>query len=461
MRRERRVVCTRQASGKRDDDSSDRHPAGHDRQGTLPRLLHLRARVPGQGHPHRRRAGGGAGRAVHRLRQLRPRLQPAGQAGAVLHRRRRGAARRRGQRRRVPGAELPGRVLGLRLAPPRRACSASSGSTSSRRSRSARTWWPRSTASCWPSPTASDTSPRAARRIVAYVERYHPELVDNLAPIVSPMIAQARVLRKLHGAGAEDRLHRPVHRQERRGRQRNGRRRGRRGPHVPGTSRDVRCGRRSRRSSSSPATSTRPRPGTGALFPISRGLLQAANITEDLRRRRGGGGRRADQLRRGDQGVRDRRRSTRGCWRCSAATGASSGPGMTSTERRCSAGAAASAGTSASDWPAATRPSGAEMRRAWRALDLSRGYTRERPADPGPVRGRDSPHPRADGQVRPRRRAELRRVRVRHLPRARRRDLQGPGRERDVPALHHRPASPHDSRAGGVATSSWPARRRP
>jgi len=34
--------------------------------------------------------------------------------------------------------------------------------------------------------------------IVAYVERYHPELVGALSPIVSPMIAMARVLRRAH-----------------------------------------------------------------------------------------------------------------------------------------------------------------------------------------------------------------------------------------------------------------------
>lgn len=35
--------------------------------------------------------------------------------------------------------------------------------------------------------------------IVAYIERYHPELVDNLAPVVSPMVAMARALKKIHG----------------------------------------------------------------------------------------------------------------------------------------------------------------------------------------------------------------------------------------------------------------------
>ncbi len=32
--------------------------------------------------------------------------------------------------------------------------------------------------------------------IVYYVEHYQPELIDNLAPIVSPMVATARVMRK-------------------------------------------------------------------------------------------------------------------------------------------------------------------------------------------------------------------------------------------------------------------------
>jgi len=35
--------------------------------------------------------------------------------------------------------------------------------------------------------------------VVSYVEKYYPDLVEKLAPIVSPMIATARVLRKIHG----------------------------------------------------------------------------------------------------------------------------------------------------------------------------------------------------------------------------------------------------------------------
>jgi len=36
--------------------------------------------------------------------------------------------------------------------------------------------------------------------VVAYIEKYHPELISNLAPIVPPMVASARVARKKYGA---------------------------------------------------------------------------------------------------------------------------------------------------------------------------------------------------------------------------------------------------------------------
>jgi Na+-translocating ferredoxin:NAD+ oxidoreductase RNF subunit RnfB len=35
--------------------------------------------------------------------------------------------------------------------------------------------------------------------VVNYVEKFHPELVDNMAPIVSPMIAMAKIMRKQYG----------------------------------------------------------------------------------------------------------------------------------------------------------------------------------------------------------------------------------------------------------------------
>jgi iron only hydrogenase large subunit-like protein len=35
--------------------------------------------------------------------------------------------------------------------------------------------------------------------VVSFIEKFHPELTDNLAPIVSPMTATAKVVRKKYG----------------------------------------------------------------------------------------------------------------------------------------------------------------------------------------------------------------------------------------------------------------------
>lgn len=40
----------------------------------------------------------------------------------------------------------------------------------------------------------------ACPAVFGYIKRYHPQIIDKLAPVVSPMIATARVLRKLHGS---------------------------------------------------------------------------------------------------------------------------------------------------------------------------------------------------------------------------------------------------------------------
>jgi len=37
--------------------------------------------------------------------------------------------------------------------------------------------------------------------IVSYIEKYLPQLIDNLAPIVSPMIAAGRAIKKTKGEG--------------------------------------------------------------------------------------------------------------------------------------------------------------------------------------------------------------------------------------------------------------------
>ncbi len=117
--------------------------------------------------------------------------------------------------------------------------------------------------------------------IVAFVERYHPELVGNLAPIVSPMVALARALHELHGpdlrcvfigpciakkgeassAALPDELDAAMTFVE---------------------LRELFRLRGITPESAEPSAMDPPHPGTGALFPISRGLLQAADIDEDL-----------------------------------------------------------------------------------------------------------------------------------------------------------------------------------
>jgi signal transduction histidine kinase/iron only hydrogenase large subunit-like protein len=117
--------------------------------------------------------------------------------------------------------------------------------------------------------------------VVSYVERYYPDIVDSLAPIVSPMIATARVLRRLHGdnlkivfigpciakkaeaqcAALADEANAVLMFPELQRMFLDG-----------GVFPDAVIG-----SDFDP-----PHGGLGALFPVSRGILQAADIREDL-----------------------------------------------------------------------------------------------------------------------------------------------------------------------------------
>ncbi|MEI6971287.1 MAG: [Fe-Fe] hydrogenase large subunit C-terminal domain-containing protein [bacterium] len=121
--------------------------------------------------------------------------------------------------------------------------------------------------------------------VVLYVEKYCPSLVGSLAPVVSPMVAMARVVRRIRG--------------------------GKRCRVVflgPCIAKKVECVDGNIRgdvdavltfaevrqmfedaglktdagAKAEPSDFDPPRAGTGALFPLSRGLLQAAKIPEDL-----------------------------------------------------------------------------------------------------------------------------------------------------------------------------------
>jgi len=117
--------------------------------------------------------------------------------------------------------------------------------------------------------------------IISYVEKYHPGLVDALAPIVSPMVAVARVIHRLHGDGVPVVFIGPCIAKKREAASAN----------VPGdvaaalTFAEVRemfDDAALAPEAAAPGEFDPPHAGLGALFPLSRGLLQAADIQEDL-----------------------------------------------------------------------------------------------------------------------------------------------------------------------------------
>ncbi len=117
--------------------------------------------------------------------------------------------------------------------------------------------------------------------IVTYVERYMPELIPHLSPIVSPMVAEARILRKLHGERIKVVFIGPCIAKKNEG-------------SDPIMDDDIdavitfaELRKMFRDAELDPETVEEsdfdgPRAGIGAIFPISKGMLQAADIDEDL-----------------------------------------------------------------------------------------------------------------------------------------------------------------------------------
>jgi len=117
--------------------------------------------------------------------------------------------------------------------------------------------------------------------VVGYVERYRPELVDNLAPIVSPMVAMARALHRLEGKDLRIAFIGPCIAKkveatlaEVRGE-----------VDVVVTFRGLRELFRHHQvtpESVEPGDFDPPHPRLGAVFPLSRGILQVSGLKEDL-----------------------------------------------------------------------------------------------------------------------------------------------------------------------------------
>lgn len=115
--------------------------------------------------------------------------------------------------------------------------------------------------------------------IVTYVERYHPNIVNRLAPIVSPMVALAKALRRLHGAGLKVVFIGPCVAKKGEASDFAG--------HIDAalTFSELRRMFKDRKLQPQDVQVSDfdpPHGAAGALFPISRGFLQAADIREDL-----------------------------------------------------------------------------------------------------------------------------------------------------------------------------------
>ena len=141
--------------------------------------------------------------------------------------------------------------------------------------------------------------------IVGYVERYHPGLA-SLAPVVSPMVATARVARSLHGRGprivfigpciakkgecAEKALEGEID-----------------AVLTFAELREMLTTRHITPETAETSEFDAPHARLAGLFPISRGMLQAAGISEDLVAGQVVAADGRIGVRRGDQGVRGRR----------------------------------------------------------------------------------------------------------------------------------------------------------
>jgi signal transduction histidine kinase len=117
--------------------------------------------------------------------------------------------------------------------------------------------------------------------IVSFVERYYPDLVSSLCPIVSPMVATARVLRQLHGSNLRVVFIGPCIAKK-----------GEAASELLQGEVDAVLTFVELRQmlgdagilphNIDPSEFDEPHGCMGALFPVSRGMLQAAGISEDL-----------------------------------------------------------------------------------------------------------------------------------------------------------------------------------
>ncbi len=110
--------------------------------------------------------------------------------------------------------------------------------------------------------------------IVNYVKFYHPALVDNLAPIVSPMVAMSRVMREKYGTDTRIVFIGPCIAKKAESSEID--------EAITFTElRDMLSDRGITPETSNPVDFDQPLGGRGAIFPVARGLLQTAKISDN------------------------------------------------------------------------------------------------------------------------------------------------------------------------------------
>jgi len=110
--------------------------------------------------------------------------------------------------------------------------------------------------------------------IVNYVKYYHPALVDNLAPIVSPMVAMSRVIRQKYGTETPIVFIGPCIAKKAESAEID--------EAITFTElREMLAEKRISADSVTPSEFDQPLGGRGAIFPVARGLLQTAKISDN------------------------------------------------------------------------------------------------------------------------------------------------------------------------------------
>lgn len=111
--------------------------------------------------------------------------------------------------------------------------------------------------------------------IVSYIERYHPKLIDSMAKIVSPMVAMARTMKKKYGNDLKVVFIGPCIAKKDESEEIS----------AALTFRELReifSARNISTTTVHPTEFDPPMGGKGAIFPVSRGLLNTAGIEEDI-----------------------------------------------------------------------------------------------------------------------------------------------------------------------------------